>query len=272
MLARMSQDASLHQRRRPPTAQELSGIPWMALLQPAERERAVAALAVGDAQPGDYVCRVGRPVTYWFGVVQGLLKMSADNADGLTMTFPGVPPGGWFGEGTAVKREPYRYNIQALRRSVVAGLPIDTFHWLLDHSIGFNRFVMNQLNERLAQFIAAREIDRLTNPDLRVARSLAALFNPVLYPGVGEVLRITQQELAYLVGLSRQRVNEALATLEAQGAIRVEYGGLRVLDLQALRTSLFRRMELADAGRPGPRRRASPRRAPADENEPAAMI
>jgi CRP/FNR family cyclic AMP-dependent transcriptional regulator len=45
-----------------------------------------------------------------------------------------------------------------------------------------------------------------------VARSLAALFNPVLYPGVGEVLRITQQELAYLVGLSRQRVNEALAT------------------------------------------------------------
>jgi DNA-binding GntR family transcriptional regulator len=54
---------------------------------------------------------------------------------------------------------------------------------------------------------------------------------------VGEVLRITQQELAYLVGLSRQRVNEALKTLEAQGAIQVEYGGLRVLDLMALRTS-----------------------------------
>ena len=120
-------------------------------------------------------------------------------------------------EGTAVKREPYRYNVQALRKSVVAGLPIDTFHWLLDHSIGFNRFVMHQLNERLGQFIAAREIDRLNNPDARVARSLAALFNSVLYPGVGEVLRITQQELAYLVGLSRQRVNEALATLEAQG-------------------------------------------------------
>jgi hypothetical protein len=46
-----------------------------------------------------------------------------------------------------------------LRKSVVAGLPVDTFHWLLDHSIGFNRFVMNQLNERLGQFIAAREID-----------------------------------------------------------------------------------------------------------------
>jgi CRP/FNR family transcriptional regulator, cyclic AMP receptor protein len=236
----MATDTTLHQRRRAPTDDERASIPWLRLLQPAELARALDELEVGDALPGDYVCRVGRPVTYWFGVVEGLLKMSADNAQGMTMTFTGVPPGGWFGEGTALKREPYRYNIQALRKSVVAGLPLETFHWLLDHSIGFNRFVMNQLNERLGQFIAAREIDRMNNPDVRVARSLAALFNPVLYPGVGEVLRITQQELAYLVGLSRQRVNEALSALEAQGTIRVEYGGLRVLDLVALRSSVFK--------------------------------
>ena len=155
----------------------------------------------------------------------------------FTVTFTGLPAGGWFGEGTAIKKEPYRYNVQALRASVVAGLPVAGFHWLLDHSIGFNRFVMNQLNERLGQFIAAREIDRINNPDVRVARSLASLFNPVLYPGVGEVLRITQQELAYLVGLSRQRVNVALQALEAAGAIRIEYGGLRVLNLDALRQS-----------------------------------
>ena len=235
----MATDLSLHHRRRKPTAEELRGIPWLALLRPDERERALADLLVGDAEAGDYVCRVGKPVTYWFGVVQGLLKMSADSAQGMTMTFAGMPPGGWFGEGTVLKREPYRYNIEALRKSVVAGLPVESFHWLLDHSIGFNRFVMNQLNERLGQFIAAREIDRLNNPDLRVARSLAALFNPVLYPGVGEILRITQQELAYLVGLSRQRVNEALRSLEAQGLIRVEYGGLRVLNIAALRSSVF---------------------------------
>ena len=220
-------------------AAELAGIPWLSLLLPDEREKAMSELRVGDASAGDYVCRVGRPVTYWFGVVEGLLKMSSNNDQGMTMTYTGVPPGGWFGEGTALKREPYRYNIQALRKSVVAGLPVDTFHWLLDHSISFNRFVMNQLNERLGQFIAAREIDRLNNPDVRVARSLAALFNPVLYPGVGEILRITQQELAYLVGLSRQRVNEALTTLQSQGAIRVEYGGLRVLDLAGLRSTVF---------------------------------
>ena len=235
----MSTDLSLHHRRRSPLAGELAAIPWLDLLEAAQRERAVQEIKVGDALPGDFVCRTGRPVTYWFGVVDGLLKMSSDNADGRTMTFTGVPPGGWFGEGTALKREPYRYNIQALRRSIVAGLPVDSFHWLLDHSIGFNRFVMNQLNERLGQFIAAREIDRMNNPDARVARSLAALFNPILYPGVGAMLRITQQELAYLVGLSRQRVNESLNTLQAQGAIRVEYGGVRVLSLDALRSSIF---------------------------------
>lgn len=235
----MSSSPSLHQRRRSTQPHELDEIPWLRLLQPAERERAVADLLVGEAEAGELVCAIGRPATYWFGLVDGLLKMSADNAQGLTMTFTGVPPGGWFGEGTVLKREPYRYNIQALRKSVVAGLPVDTFHWLLDHSIGFNRFVMNQLNERLGQFIAAREIDRLNNPEVRVARSLASLFNPVLYPGVGLVLRITQQELAYLVGLSRQRVNEALATLEGEGVIQVEYGGLRVLDLEALRSRVF---------------------------------
>ncbi|RYF32450.1 MAG: Crp/Fnr family transcriptional regulator [Comamonadaceae bacterium] len=229
---------SIRDRVRPATAEELANIPWLHTLAPAERRRTEAAVVVGEAEPGDLVCRIGRAPTYWFGVVEGLLKMSNDAADGTSMTYSGLPPGGWFGEGTALKREPYRYNIQALRRSVVAGLPIDDFHWLLDHSIGFNRFVMNQLNERLAQFIAAREADRLNNPDARVARNLAQLFNPVLFPGVGELLRITQQELAYLIGLSRQRVNQALRTLEAQGALRVEYGGLRVLDMAALRSGV----------------------------------
>jgi len=232
----MNETPSLHQRRRAPTDAELAGIPWLGLLRPEERAIAVPELQLSEARPGDLICRIGRPVTYWFGVVDGLLKMSGENAEGQAMTFAGLPPGGWFGEGTVLKREAYRYNVQTLRKSLVAGLPVDTFHRLLDQSIGFNRFVMNQLNERLGQFIAAREIDRMNSPNLRVARSLAALFNPVLYPGVGEVLRITQQELAYLVGLSRQRVNEALAALEQHGLIRVEYGGLRVLSLEGLRT------------------------------------
>jgi CRP-like cAMP-binding protein len=232
----MNNDLTLHQRRRLPSAAELASIPWLQVLKDEDQSWVNSQIVVGDALAGDVVCRIGKAPTYWFGVVQGLLKMSADNAQGDSFTYAGLSAGGWFGEGTVIKREPYRYNVQALRPSVVAGLPIESFHRLLEQSIGFNRFVMNQLNERLGQFIAAREIDRMTNPDIRVARSLAALFNPVLFPGVGEVLQITQQELAYLVGLSRQRVNVALQRLVEQGWIKVTYGGVRVLNLDALRS------------------------------------
>ena len=224
----------LRQRVRRASADELQRVPWWPLLDATERERVAAAMQVADAEAGEFLCRIGRPATLWLGVVEGLLKMSNDSAQGAPITFTGVPSGAWFGEGTLLKRESYRYNIEALRRSVVAGLPLASFDWLLERSIPFNRYLMNQLNERLGQFIAAREIDRLTDADTRVARSLGALFHPVLYPGVGTLLRITQQELGYLVGLSRQRVNEALRALQSRKLIRIEYGGVRVLDLSGL--------------------------------------
>ena len=210
----------LWQRTRPLTDAECEGIAWLPLMSPVEQTKARVAMRAATTEPGDFLCRIGKPPTLWFG------------------------------EGTLLKREPYRYNIQALRRSTVAGLPIDTFHWLLENSIPFNRFVLNQLNERLGQFIAAREIDRLDDTDSRVARGLAAMFHPILFPGVGEVLRITQKELGYVVGLSRQRVNEALNALQQRGLIRIEYGGVRVLDLEGLRTAMFVSRE---SGRPDER-------------------
>jgi CRP/FNR family transcriptional regulator, cyclic AMP receptor protein len=230
-----SEAVPLAERARAAMANELAAIHWLALLDPPEQQRVRQDLQVAVAEAGERICRIGKPATLWFGVIDGLLKMSNDSASGTPLTFTGVPSGAWFGEGTLLKRETYRYNIEALRTSVVAGVPIATFEWLLQRSLPFNRFVMNQLNERLGQFIAAREIDRSSDPDLRVARSLAALFHPLLYPGVGQLLRITQEELGYLVGLSRQRTNEALRTLQASGSIRVEYGGVRVLDLAQLR-------------------------------------
>lgn len=231
----MSSTPSLYQRRRTPCAQELDGIPWLRLLQPHERDRAVNAIHVTQANPGEYVCMIGRQVTYWFGLIDGLLKMSSENAQGVSMTFAGLPPGGWFGEGTAIKRESYRYNVQALRKSVVAGLHIDTFHWLLDNSLGFNRYIMNQLNERLGQFIGMVENERLLDLNTRVARCLASMFNSHLYPGVDTLVQLSQEEIGLLSGSSRQRANQALQVLEKKGLLRLDYGGIRVLDLDGLR-------------------------------------
>jgi CRP-like cAMP-binding protein len=146
-----------------------------------------------------------------------------------------LPPGGWLGEGTVIKREAYRYNIEALRKSVVAGLGVETFHWLLDRSIPFNRFIVQQLNERLGQFIAAREIDRLNDPDARVARSLAALFTRFSIRASAPCCGSRSSSSAIWSVCHGQRVNQALHELAAHGAIRIEYGGVSVLDLEKLR-------------------------------------
>lgn len=98
------------------------------------------------------------------GVVDGLLKMSNVSPEGKLATFAGMPAGAWFGEGTVLKNECRKYDVIALRDSRIACRPRATFTWLLDRSIAFDRFLLDHLNERLGQFIAMVEYDRLLDP------------------------------------------------------------------------------------------------------------
>lgn len=184
---------------------------------------------------GGFVCRRGEPVEFWIGVIDGLVKISSVSPEGKAVTFTGVPPGGWFGEGSLLKTDPWKYDAVALRPSLVALVPRATFAWLLDSSIAFNRFLLLQLNERLSQFIGMLETDRLLDPEARIARCLAMLFNPHLYPGVERRLQLSQEEIGYFSGISRQRANQALRALEVGGLLRLEYGGVTVLDVDGLR-------------------------------------
>ena len=94
---------------------------------------------------------------------------------------------------------------------------------------------MRQFNERIGQFIAMVEHDRMLEADARVARSIAWLLNPTLNPKAGAKIDINQEELGLLAGLSRQATNRALKALEASGLIRDESDGLRALDIKKLR-------------------------------------
>jgi len=208
---------------------------WTADLTPAQFQRVAGDLALQQVPAGAPVCSKGEPVDAWVGVLDGLVKLTSSGADGKALSFTGVPPGGWFGEGSLLKREPRRYDATALRHSVVARLPRATFEWLLDGSITFNRYLLVQLNERLSQFIGRVEYEHLLGPDAKLARCIADLFNPILYPGNGARLDISQAEIGLLVGASRQRVNQGLQALERAGLVAVEYGGMRVLDLGGLR-------------------------------------
>jgi CRP/FNR family cyclic AMP-dependent transcriptional regulator len=208
---------------------------WARSLTPDELRRVETSLGERRFAAGEYVCRKGEPVEHWIGILEGLVKMSSLSASGKLTTFTGLPAGAWFGEGSLLKNEARKYDVVALRASRVVLMPRSTFNALLDGSIAFNRFLLLQLNERLGQFIGQVEFDRLLSVEARIARCLAAMFNPLLYPGTGAKLQISQEEIGYLSDLSRQRVNRALKALEHAGLLRVEYGAIVVLDLPGLR-------------------------------------
>jgi CRP-like cAMP-binding protein len=209
---------------------------WTRTLAPGQLARVESDIVVRELPVGVPACRKGEPVEHWIGVIDGLLKIASVNPQGKTTTFTGVTSGGWFGEGSLLKDRHRKYDVVTLRESRVAYMPRATFEWLLDTDIGFNRFLLMQLNERLGQFIAMVEHERLLEPDARVARSLASLYNPVLYPEQLLDVQLSQEELGYLSGVSRQRVNQALQVLEKAGLVKVEYGRIRILDLDGLRS------------------------------------
>lgn len=216
-------------------ADVIEGSIWARDLTPEQRLRVRAETAERSMPEGGYVCRRGEAVEYWIGMVDGLVKISSVSSEGKAVTFTGVPAGGWFGEGSLLKSDPWKYDAVALRPSRIALMPRATFAWLLDSSIAFNRFLLLQLNERLSQFIGMLETDRLLDPEARIARCLAMLFNPHLYPGVERRLQLSQEEIGYFSGISRQRANQALRALEAAGLLKLEYGSVTVLDVEGLR-------------------------------------
>lgn len=209
---------------------------WGPSLSAEEMAKALAGTFERSFAPGAFICMKGEPVDYWMGIIDGLGKMASHWTTGKTTSLTGISTGGWFGEGSLLKSETRRYDVMALRETRVAFMSRSTFLWLLDHSIPFNRYMIAQLNERLGQFIGMIENERMLDTDARIARGLAALFNPVLYPGTNRLLQISQEELGYLAGVSRQRANQALKVLEDAGLVRSEYGGINILDLDGLRT------------------------------------
>jgi CRP/FNR family cyclic AMP-dependent transcriptional regulator len=208
---------------------------WARSLSAAQLQRVETSMRERRVAAGAYVCRKGEPALHWIGILDGLVKMAGLSATGKLTTFTGLPAGAWFGEGSLLKDEPRRYDVVALRDSRVALMPRATFTALLDDSIAFNRFLLLQLNERLGQFIGQVEHDRLLSVEARVARCLAAMFNPYLYPATAMQLKLSQEEIGYLSDLSRQRVNQALKALEQARLVEVAYGGIVVLDLPGLR-------------------------------------
>lgn len=181
------------------------------------------------------ICHRGAASTNWIGVISGAVKVESISNAGRGTTLATMPSGSWFGEGTLLKQQQWPFDAVCLIESEIALMPSATFHWLLATSLPFNRFLLDQLNARLGQFVERCQHERLYRADKHVAHCLIELFDPDLYPNSSPSIPLSQEELARLSGVSRTLVNRTLRELEALGLVKVSYGAVTLTDPVALR-------------------------------------
>jgi CRP-like cAMP-binding protein len=207
---------------------------WFGALSAPARAQVRRDLLQRVLAAGESLGRGGDVQHHWFGVSEGLLKWSVHAADGRTVTLGGQSVGSWFGEGTLLRARPRRSDVVALRASCVAMLPFETFDWLRRTEPAFGEFLLHQVNERLHWFMDSYAAHQLLDAQQLVMRALLGLVHPLLNPLGQQRLQLSQEELANLATVSRQRCNQTLARLKEEQVVELEYGAIRILDAARL--------------------------------------
>ena len=217
-----------------PSAQRfIAAQPWFAGLPAAMQERLREEVFAEQADKGAVMMPAGSAVQGWHAVLSGLVMLQSPTSQGRSSAFIGVPDGEWFGEGSAMKPEPRRYHVVALRPTTLLCLPLPLFATLRETSLAFNQVLVLHLNMRLGQAMTIIEAGRTQSPEHRVALYLSRLFWRST-----RRLNLTQEELGQLVGLSRQTVNKVLRVLEGRGIVSLDFGRVAIVDDEALNAYL----------------------------------
>lgn len=228
---------TLNASRRPARSavdKMLDVVPWYKGLPELERDVVRAELRTVSLTTGEYLFRAGSRSPGWYGVVEGLVKWSSPGTDGRTLSLAGFSTGSWFGEATMIRRERFEYEVVALRPSRIVILPRDTCERLWNNNIEFTKALMTHLAQRVNWLMGCYTSNVLLDVDTTVARAVAAQLDAEIHSGTQGRLRISQEEIAGLCGVSRQRCNTALTRLAREGVLQTHYGGLTVLDKEAL--------------------------------------
>ena len=212
----------------------LSQSPWWVAIGEAAQQQLRSDLGERAIAAGANLGHHGETQHHWYGVLEGLLKWSINAADGGTVTLRGQSVGSWFGEGTLLRGQPRKADPVSLRANRVAMMPFESFDWLRRTQPAFNEFLLQLVNERLHWLMGNVAAHRLLDTDRLVARALLGLVHPLLNPRGERCLAISQEELANLATVSRQRCNERLLAMKREGLVRLEYGAIVVIDLDGL--------------------------------------
>ena len=211
--------------------------PLFSALDDASAEKLLASMTLVKVSRGNTLFKEGDSGDRLFVVVDGKLKLGTSSPDGRENLLSILGPGEMFGELSLFDPGPRTATATAVTDSKLLSLANDqVIGWVTEYPQ-----VSLQLLGRLAQRL------RRTNEGLadlvfsdvpgRVAKALVDLgsrFGMQKDDGLHVNHDLTQEELAQLVGASRETVNKALADFAGRGWVRLEPRAVVIIDYERL--------------------------------------
>ena len=180
----------------------------------------------------------GDPGDQLYFIVSGKMKLGRTASDGRENLVAVMGPGEIFGEMALFDPSPRSTSATAVSETRLDGLKHENLRKVIQRSPEVSAQLLQALARRLRR--TNENLADLVFSDVpgRVAKALLDLADRIPRPATDGILvahELTQEELAQLVGASRETVNKALAEFVQRGWIRLEARAVVILDLQRLK-------------------------------------
>lgn len=210
---------------------------WFSKLTPALRSAILACAQVRRIGDGEALANRGAAAEEWCGVARGAVRVSTVSLAGKQVTLTYVEPGTWFGDIALFDGLPRTHDAHAHGATTLLVVRKADFHALLGEHVELYDALL-RLNCRRLRLMFDQIEDLNTRPlQARLAKQillLARSYGIVQGDEVRIGLALAQEDLAQLLGASRQRVNQELKGFEREGALRIEPTRLVVVSRERL--------------------------------------
>lgn len=211
--------------------------PLFAALDPEAAAALRAATNVVRLAKGGTLFREGDPGDRLYVVEEGKIKLGTASADGRDALLAVIGPGEMIGELSLFDPGPRAATATALTDVVAREVGHDALRPWLSGRPEVAEALLTALAQRLRRTNEAMSDLVFSDVPGRVAKALLDLgerFGVPVEGGVSVTHDMTQEELAQLVGASRETVNKALADFAARGWIRLESRSVVLIDNERL--------------------------------------
>jgi CRP/FNR family transcriptional regulator, cyclic AMP receptor protein len=210
---------------------------WFSKLSPALRQAILERAVVRRVADGAILSARGAPAEDWCGVAQGAVRVSSVSLAGKQVTLTYVEPGTWFGDIALFDGMPRTHDAHAHGATTLLAVRKADFKALLSLHVELYEALL-RLNCRRLRLLFDTVEDLNTRPlAARLAKQILLLARSYGVAEGDEIrigLQLAQEDIAQLLGASRQRVNQELKGFEREGAVRIEPTRLVVLSKSKL--------------------------------------